>query len=298
MRKIEYIVEPDCDGYRVGNYLKFVKGVSTRIIKDLKKTEIGLQLNGQHTRSVDLIKAGDLVTICIEDNPKDYILSDIAVELLYEDEDVIAFNKPANMPCHQSKRHQSETLGNVFAMHCNKTGQALSYRPINRLDKDTSGIVVVAKNAFTACALNGSIDKRYYAIVCGVVPKDSDIIEAPIARLDEMGIPKTGIRRMVSPEGQYAKTEYTVLARGEKYTFMQFKLYTGRTHQIRVHMAEIGYPLAGDTLYGGDTEIIPRQALHCAWVSFTHPITKETVEISSSLGKDMQKALEIGVKTV
>lgn len=293
MRRIEYKVENEYDGYRVGDYLKHIKGVSTRILKALKLYKGGIELNGEHIRTIDKIKTDDIIAISIDDNPKDYIQSDIAVEILYDDDDIIIFNKPANMPCHQSKRHQSETLGNVFASYCEKTNQHMSFRPINRLDKDTSGIVVVAKNSLTACKLNGEINKRYLAVCCGTLPDDEGVIEAPIDRLDEIGI-----KRIVSDSGQYAKTEYKVLARGEKYTFIHLKLYTGRTHQIRVHMAYIGYPLAGDTMYGGDVEIINRQALHCSWVRFLHPVTGEIVECSSNLCEDIQKAVDTSMKTV
>lgn len=129
--------------------------------------------------------------------------------------------------------------------------------------------MLVAKNQHAASQLNGAAEKAYFAVVCGRMEEDQGTVEAPIRRINEVYT-----KRMVSPDGQYAKTDWEVLSRGEGYSLLRLRLSTGRTHQIRVHMAHIGHPLAGDDLYGGDLAIIPRQALHCGWVRFPHPVTR------------------------
>lgn len=286
MRTIRYIVEPQEDGRRVGSYLRGVAGISNRLLVDLKKTDYGIRCNGVHVRVIDRVHAGDELCITIDDHPKEYLATPIEVPILFEDEDLLVYNKPAGMASHQSRRNQTDSLGNAFAWHCQQMGLAISFRPVNRLDKDTSGIVLVAKNQHAASQLNGAAEKAYFAVVCGRMEEDQGTVEAPIRRINEVYT-----KRMVSPDGQYAKTNWEVLSRGEGYSLLRLRLSTGRTHQIRVHMAHIGHPLAGDDLYGGDLAIIPRQALHCGWVRFPHPVTGGWLEFSAPLPEDMQAIL-------
>lgn len=286
MRTIQYIVEPQEDGRRVGSYLRGVAGISNRLLVDLKKTDYGIRCNGVHVRVIDRVHAGDQLCITIDDHPKEYLAAPIQVPILYEDEDLLIYNKPAGMASHQSRRNQTDSLGNAFAWYCQQKGLSISFRPVSRLDKDTSGIVLVAKNQHAASQLNGTADKRYTAVVCGRMEEDFGTVEAPIRRINEVYT-----KRMVAPDGQPAKTDWKVLARGEEYSLVELKLYTGRTHQIRVHMSHIGHPLAGDDLYGGDLKIIPRQALHCGWAGFHHPVTGAWVEVAAPLPQDMADIL-------
>lgn len=288
MRRIDFNVDEANDGKTVGVFLKYEKGVSTRTIKALKLKNEGIMLNNQHIRTVDKIKFGDIVSICIEENPKDYIATDIDVPILYDDEDIIIFNKPYGMPSHQTKNHQTDTLGNVFASYCEKNNVKISFRPINRLDRDTTGAVVAAKNPHSAYMLSKNMEKIYVGITTGELPQKSGVIEANIARVDEKGI-----KRFVSDDGQYAKTQYEVIKSGNGYSLVKFKLFTGRTHQIRVHMAYIGYPLVGDEMYGGDTSIIQTQALHCANVSFSHPVTEEFISVEAPYYDNLNRILKI-----
>jgi 23S rRNA pseudouridine1911/1915/1917 synthase len=161
------------------------------------------------------------------------------------------------------------------------------FRAVNRLDRDTSGLVVVAKHQHSANALSGKIAKEYTAIACGEIEAEVGTVDAPIQRL----APERQIR-IVSEDGQHAVTHYQVLARGCGYTLMKLTLETGRTHQIRVHMAHIGHPLAGDAMYGGSLVDIQRQALHCGRVEFTNEITKKCINIQADLCEDMQKLLQ------
>jgi len=291
VRKIDFVVPEQYDGFKLEHYLRQAQGMSLRVIKTLKHTEYGLTRNGVHARTIDRVRTGDVVSVVIEDHPQEYLLSEIEVPILYEDDDVMVYNKPAGMPCHQAKTHQQNTLANVFAAHCVKLGTPLSFRAINRMDKDTTGAVVVAKNAHAATRLGGHVDKTYQALVCGVLPYDRGVIDAPIGRLAD-----DYINRIVTPEGQFARTGFTVLGRGERYTLIECKLYTGRTHQIRVHLSWLGYPLAGDDLYGTDRSLIGRQALHCCSVRFLHPVTGQPIQVEAPFLEDMAQAMENSMK--
>ncbi|MDD3192946.1 MAG: RluA family pseudouridine synthase [Oscillospiraceae bacterium] len=289
MGTLAFVVPPEFDGCTINDFLRRGKGVSYRQIKSLKhqKPPMGLFCNGAHIRTVDLVRAGDLVALCWPERAAETALSAAPVPVLYEDEELVVFNKPWDMPCHPAKKHQSDTLGNVFAAHCAAQGLILPFRPVNRLDKDTTGIVVAAKSQYTAAQLAGKIEKEYLAILCGCPSSVKGTVDAPIRRVDPVHI-----LREVSPEGQRAVTHYEVLARGTEYSLARFQLETGRTHQIRVHMAYLGCPLAGDTWYGGDTRIIERQALHCVCCHFSHPMSGKKVELSAPLYEPFKNALK------
>lgn len=280
MRKISFTAE--CDETVLKLLLS--NNVSKRLIKKLKQTKNGITKNGFHIRTADKIFEGDCITITLEDEKILEANGSLRVPVLFECDDLIAFNKPYNMPVHPSIKHQGDTLGNYFSYLC----KGLSFRPVNRLDRDTSGVCVVAKNAFSAKLLQQSLEKTYYAIVCGKI-NSGGIIDAPIGRADG-----SIITREVSYNGQRAVTHYKALKHSsdEKYTLMEVKLETGRTHQIRVHFSHIGFPLAGDGMYGGDCSDIKRQALHCKTVRFVHPITGEAITIDSELPDDMKRLID------
>ena len=283
MRKITYTVEEKFNNSTVGAYLTKEKSVSHRLITKLKRKPMGITKNGEHTRTVDTIYNGDVIAIMLEDTKTLDGNSDLDVPIIYDDDDVVVFNKPVGMPVHPSHLHQGDTLGNFFA---SRYGD-ISFRPINRLDRDTSGLCVVAKNAYAAKILQASLDKTYFAIVCGELDGGGSI-SAPIARVND-----SIIMREVSTLGQTAVTDYTTIISANGYTLVRVKLKTGRTHQIRVHFSYLGYPLAGDDMYGGSTDGISVQALHCGEVSFTHPINKNRLEFSTDIREDMKKLLVI-----
>jgi len=288
LEKLTFTVPPEFDGHTVYDFLRREKGVSSRLIKRLKRMEPpgGLFRNGQPVRTIDPIRTGDQLLLRWREQERCPAASSLTVQVLFEDGSLIVFNKPWDMPCHPSKRHQTDTLGNVFAARCAADGQVLPFRPVNRLDKDTTGIVVVAKNQYAASRLAGRIEKEYLAILCGNPQPPAGIIDEPIDRVDPVHI-----LRQVSPDGQRAVTHYTVLARTQDYSLARFWLETGRTHQIRVHMSHIGHPLAGDVWYGGDTRIIEKQALHCAVCHFVHPVLEKRIKISAPLHEPFKKAL-------
>lgn len=280
MRKIEFLINDTTDGRRVLDILT-MNGTSRRLITKLKQSENGITINGIHARTIDTVKSGDIVTISLCDEKVLLPNSTLDVPIIYEDRDVIVFNKPINMPVHPSHKHLDDTLGNFFAAHC----KGLTYRPINRLDRDTSGLCAVAKNSFSATIIQKSLKKVYYAVVTGVI-SGSGTIDMPIARKD-----KSIITRCVDESGQRAVTHYEVITGNEKYTLVRVVLETGRTHQIRVHFSHIGHPLAGDDMYGGGLCDIKRQALSCCELMFTQPVTKKSISLKVEIPQDMKELL-------
>lgn len=279
MRTIDFVITDENAGKRIKEFLRAF-GVSGSLLKKLKNTENGICKNGAPARTIDTVFCGDRLQINIEDSGKAPESADIKINLLYEDEDLIAAEKPAFMPVHESRNHRGDTLSNAVADICGG-----AFRAIYRLDRDTSGIVLIAKNEFAAAKLAGRVRKDYYAVVCGKI-EGSGVIDAPIKRERE-----SIIKRCVAPDGESAVTHYTAIKHSEKYTLVKLKLETGRTHQIRVHFAHIGYPLAGDTLYGGGTEEISRQALHCRDIYFSHPVSEDEIHIFCEMPQDMKKLI-------
>lgn len=296
MRTLRYQIAPEHEGMNVERYLKQQHGYSSRTIVKLKHYEQGMRLNGARTRTIDLLHAGDVLEITFLDSEEHgvehFIRSNRQVEIAYEDDDLLVFNKPADMPCHQSCGHAADTLANVFAAHCDQLGMDLMYRPLNRLDRDTSGAVLIAKNRFAAASVTNNFHKTYQAILDGVPPQSEGRVDAPIRREfpEEM-------RRIVSPDGQRAITNYRVLAVQNGYSLVDFVLETGRTHQIRVHMAHLGCPVLGDSMYGRKSEMIARQALHCRYIAFTQPVSRQPVGVSCTMPEDMQEVCtKLGLK--
>ena len=286
MRVLKYEIGPQHEGFTVEQYLKKVQGYSTRTIVKLKHYEQGMCLNSVHTRTIDILHTGDILSTTFLDEKEHgvehFIRSSQKVDIPYEDNDIVVFNKPPQMPCHQSCGHAADTLANVFAAHCDKLGMDLMYRPLNRLDRDTSGAVLVAKNRFAAASITNNFHKTYQAILQGVPPQMEGRVDAPIRREfpEEM-------RRIVAEDGQRAVTNYKVLAVSGGLSLVDFVLETGRTHQIRVHMAHLGCPVLGDEMYGERSELISRQALHCRKISLTQPVSREEVTVHCPMPQDM-----------
>ncbi|WP_159449021.1 RluA family pseudouridine synthase [Provencibacterium massiliense] len=284
MRELHFTIEPGYDSTQVKTYLRRQLGFSNRTVTKLKQHPLGLRRNGEHVRTVDLLRAGDTLSVAFCEEERAVLCSNRRVEILYEDEDLMVYNKPPGMPVHTSCGHASDTLENVYAAHCLRAGAPGRLRALNRLDRDTSGCVLVAKNQYAASRLTGNFEKSYRALVCGELRGDGRV-EAKIYRPDPVDI-----RRTVDERGQVSITEYGVLQTGNGYSFLQFRLLTGRTHQIRVHMAYIGHPVLGDPMYGSGSELIGRQALHCWQLRFTHPVSGERLCVTAPLPEDMREA--------
>ena len=191
---------------------------------------------------------------------------EIPVKVVYEDAFAVVLEKPSQLAVHPTLNYPGGTLANGYAAWAAEHGHSPVFRPVNRIDKDTSGLVLAAKNAYAAPLLAGGVEKLYYAIAQGALPLGEGVIDAPIGRRGD-----SIIGRCVTPEGKPSRTEYTILKAKNDLSLAACVPVTGRTHQIRVHFASLGHPLAGDDLYGGHRERVGRQALHCAKQTYTIP---------------------------
>lgn len=282
MREIEFKITKQDNGRLIKEFLKDF-GVSSALITRLKRTENGVTKNGEFAKTIEPLCEGDILKIRIENSGKMPTPVKMDIEVLYEDEDIIVFNKPSGMPVHESRNHLGDTLSNFAAYHI---GENTAFRAIYRLDRDTSGAVLAAKNELAASKLAGKIKKDYYAIVSGKIEGDG-VIDEPIARCGD-----SIIKRTVSENGDKAVTQYTVISSNDEASLVKCKLLTGRTHQIRVHFEHLGHPLLGDDLYGGKCEHIKRQALHCRDIYFTHPITQENMHILCDFSEDIKEVIK------
>lgn len=278
MRVIEFKIKSCDEGKSVRDYLHNF-GVSSALLTKLKQTENGITINGDFARAIDKLSAGDRLKITIESKgemPSKLICP--RVQAVYDDEDILVLNKPAFMPVHESRNHQGDTLANIAACYMSHT----AFRAVYRLDRDTSGLVLIAKNELVASKLAGNIKKDYYAVIRGEL-SGSGTIDLPIRRVSE-----SIIERGVFEDGEKAITHWETSSTKNGRSLLKINLETGRTHQIRVHFSHLGYPLLGDTLYGGDSELINRQALHCKTIYFCHPITNKKIVIDSDFPTDFE----------
>ena len=262
-------------------FLRGRNGISARLLVKLKHREGGITCNGRPVRVVDTVSPGDVIVLSMGESRSAEPNPQLFARIAFENENLVVFDKPAGMPVHESYWHHGDTLANYFAC----LYPELSFRPVHRLDRYTSGLCLVAKDAHSANLLQGSFDKVYYAVVCGAADEEGTV-DAPIARLQG-----SVILRCVSEEGRRAVTHYRRIACNGRYSLLELRLETGRTHQIRVHMAHIGHPLAGDEMYGGSTEDIGRQALHCGRLTFRLPMTGEEVTAEADLPEDIKALL-------
>ena len=280
---MDYRIDHFWAGKDIKTYLRKCHGYSSRSLTKLRKVPDGILKNGVHARTIDILQAGDRLHINFPTEENVLIPSEIPVPIVYEDDWILVYNKPPFMASHTTKAIKEDTLANVYAAHCQKSGVFAPFRPIGRLDRNTSGLMVVAKNRHAATVLQHHVTKEYYGFGCGKMPNSEGIIEAAIGRPDE-----NSTKRLVMEDGQYAKTAYTCYGNFGSYCFCSFRLYTGRTHQIRTHMEYMGAPLAGDELYGGSMEHIQRHALHCGRVEFVHPKTGRHTVFTAPLPEDMR----------
>ncbi len=285
MREFTLIIPKELDGAEIKYILRNNFHVSERLITKLK-SQGKILLNGKREYVIKTVSEGDTLKIVLPPSSPGCIVPKYApLDILYEDEDILAVNKPAGMPTHPSVRHFEDTLANAVMYYYKDTD--FTFRAVSRLDRDTTGVTVIAKNAVCADLLSkimrkGDFKKEYTALCVGIPEKKKGRIDAPIRRSGE-GI----IKRCVAPDGKPALSDYEVI--GEKDGFSLLRLFpkTGRTHQLRLHLSHIGTPILGDFMYG--TEIPgERIRLHCKKVEFPHPFTGETLSISAPLPDDMK----------
>lgn len=277
-------------GLTIEEALRQNYGISGRLFRRLQK-EKQLYLNGKATKGNVLVKKGDKIAMLMDNEVETSIPVDIPLDIIHEDYDLLILNKQPNIVVHPTKSHQDDTIANGVAYYFNSKKINKKVRFINRLDMGTSGILVIAKNSFTHQQMSkqmeeGIIEKKYLAIVDGIVEKDEDIINLPIGKEED-----EPMIRSVMESGQNAITKYKVIKRLNKATLLEVEIETGRTHQIRVHMKHIGHPIVGDHLYNEPSELINRQALHAYSFKFIHPRTGEHKEIKANMPSDMEALL-------
>ena len=291
--KLTYQVkENDCFD-NIKEILKTKFEISDRLLTKLKKNNL-IFVNNSIANIKAPVNSNDIVKISLdyEEDNTNIVSKKMVLKIVFEDDAILVINKPAGLPVHPSMLHYEDSLSNGVKYYFESINLHKKIRPVNRLDKDTSGLVIFAKNEYIQECLirqmkSGVFKKEYLAICEGALPHSSGTINAPIAR-------KEGsiIERCIDESGDTAITHYDVLKSNDSLSVVHLVLETGRTHQIRVHMAHIGNPIIGDTLYGHRSELINRQALHSYKVSFIHPITKEKIELNAPLFNDMKKIID------
>ncbi len=287
------------EAFQNNTILQFLKknNYTDKAIIALKKTPEGILLNDIWAYVNQRISSGDILTIKIleTESSEKIVPEKLDIEIVYEDEDILVVNKPWNMPVHPSQNHYSGTLANGIAYYFEKQGKPFVFRCVNRLDKDTTGLTILCKHQLASGIMSNMVSerliKRTYLAICtdnGSLP-ESGTIDAPIGRKEG-----STIERVIDYEkGECATTHFKRLLHipDKQISFIQLRLETGRTHQIRVHMKHIGHPLLGDDLYQSDCSLIKRQALHSYSLQFTHPITGKEMYFEQELPEDMKYCL-------
>jgi len=281
-----------CAAQREGRLSSFLKGelqMSSSLMNKLKWGD-SIQVNGIPQRTNYPVKPGDVITVQLDEEAPEYPAQDGPLTVLFEDDHLLAVDKPAGMLIHPSRAKNDGTLANFIYGYYRKTGQKSAFHPMTRLDRDTFGIVLLAKNAHVHTLLQQTeVVKTYHAWVLGGPEKDSGNIDAPIDRR-----PLPSLLRYVSPEGKPSLTKWQVLQRDNGRTKLALQPVTGRTHQLRVHCAYMGFPILGDPQYGSEESLavseqlgIGSQLLCARRLEFMHPLTKERLCLESSMDAEI-----------
>lgn len=292
-RTISYDIDSHSEGLRVEQFLRR-KGYSAQNLSTIKRMPKSILVNGVHYYMKQTLKAGDRLLVRIQETESSRNIPPVCAPLsiVYEDEDLIVINKPAGMPIHPSLNNYTNSLANALAWYYQQQGKPFIFRCCNRLDRDTSGLTVVAKhlvsgNILSTMTKKKEVRREYLAVVRGHIVPESGIISAPLARKGG-----TIIERVVDfDRGEPAVTHYHLVREANGHNLVSLQLETGRTHQIRIHLKHLGFPLVGDYLYNPDMEYISRQALHSFRLSFPHPITEEAMDFTAPLPEDMENIL-------
>ena len=292
-RTLIYKISNIYDGYTIDKFLK-AKGYSSANITAIKKMPNNVVIDGTWVHMNRRVVTGEVLTVNIDENISSQKIPpvEMPLDIVFEDDDIIVINKPAGLPIHPSLNHYEDSLANGLAYYYEKQGKPFIFRCANRLDKNTSGLTVIAKHLVSANILSTMVKNRqfhreYYAIVRGIITPSIGTIAAPIGRISDSIIK----RRIDFENGEKAITHYSLVCESNGHSLVAIYLETGRTHQIRVHFKHIGFPLVGDHLYNPDMEYIDRQALHSHKIEFTHPITGENMMFVAPLPYDMVRVI-------
>lgn len=294
-RMLNYTIQKDEDGLRVEQFLRR-RGYSRQNLVELKKMPRSILVNGGPRRLNEILTDMDTLTVHIQEHISSLQIPPVRLplDIIYEDEDIIVINKPAGMPVHPSINNYTNTLANGLAWYYQEQGKPFIFRCTNRLDRDTSGLTIIAKhmlssNILSRMTVRHEIRREYLAIVRGSLQPAEGTISAPLSRK-----PGSVIERTVDfDHGERAVTHYHVVEETNGHSLVSLLLETGRTHQIRIHMKYLGFPLIGDYLYNPDMEYMQRQALHSCRLALNHPITGEKLEFRAPLPEDMQSVFPL-----
>ncbi|VBB08688.1 pseudouridine synthase rsua/rlub/c/d/e/f [Lucifera butyrica] len=279
-----FTVPPSLTTVPVGDFLRYQCGISLTLWRRIKRNGI-LTVNEKTALPRTLVTAGDIVRIELTPD-RTLTPAEVPLDVRYEDDFLLIVNKPAGLLVHPTVRNETKTLANGVIFYYQQKNRPYGFHPIHRLDRNTSGLLAIAKYPNIQHQLSTKTNKRfqrsYLAIVHGVPGKGSGIIDFPIGRA-----PDSIIERMVRPDGQSAITHYQVLKNMGQASLLKLELETGRTHQIRVHLAHMGHPILGDDLYGPPSTLIHRQALHAFQLNFSHPVTAQRIVTVSPIPDDM-----------
>ena len=293
-RNIDYIIDEDSAGLRVEQFLRR-KRYSGQNLSEIKRMPKSILVNGVHYYMRQELSTGDhlQVRICETQNSEKIPPTKLPLDIIYEDEDLLVLNKPAGMPIHPSLNNYTNSIANALAYYFQSQGKPFIFRCCNRLDRDTSGLTIVSKHLVSGSILSDmtkyrEVHREYLAIARGSVTPSEGTIQAPLGRKEG-----TIIERTVDWEhGEDAVTHYKVVKEANGHSLVSLRLETGRTHQIRIHMKYLGYPLIGDYLYNPDMEYMTRQALHSHHMEFTHPITGAHMSFTAPLPEDMVRVMQ------
>ena len=294
---MDFLIDSAHDGKTVRSYIKFTLHISSRMLTVLKQDENGIVVNGTRVTVRHVLHEGDVLSLALADRAENASHnvppSDIPLDIIYEDAHVIALNKPPYMPTHPSHNHHDDTLANALAWRYAQAGEPFVFRPMGRLDRNTSGIVLAAKDKLasgmlTAAIREGEVNKTYIAIAVGELPLGTGVqtIDCGIRRQAESVIMRTTCPDSTAPD-EVSVTDYEVLKARDGLSLVRVRPRTGRTHQIRVHFAYIGHPLLGDDLYGTPDERIGRHALHAQSLELPLPFADRRICLQAPMAEDM-----------
>lgn len=283
-------ITKEMEGWTVERVLRHDIGVSRGLIRKAKKSG-SILLSGRSVKTCQRVSQGEMLEMKFEDEINSITPQRMSLDIRYEDSAVLVVNKAAGILVHPLTTEPTGTLANGVLYYWMEQGESYRFRPVHRLDRNTSGLVLVAKSAYVHHRLaqqlaSKSFTRRYIALVQGTINEAKGTIREPIGLAEG-----SHIKRVISPLGKEAVSNYWVLRKFGNASLVCVELETGRTHQVRVHMAHLGHPLLGDDLYGGDTQLIDRQGLHCSFLAFTHPLSGLKIKVACPLPDDIKKLI-------